>query len=335
MDREGNVRPVRDLDGTPVDQAIVGGDSGASLRDLLAAAILLKSKRVPATLDFLVAPPSRQVLEVLAHSGSLVDLIATGARLIEPDQRLITGELYPPGDHCVSIRTFDPAPGVPEAQRFIVASAETLAYAVATGEIGDPRSFKRPVRVTVPRALPTDDVLVIRKQKKTAGPNGAEAESLQPGPPPADWSAEQTFALTTVMRPHKEPNAFVAKDADAVRWAAQNASRLTPALRVLIAPSLPAGIVALFAGMGVLTLHASDADIKKLCAAATLTVPKSDSWRNAKSVSIKISGSSLDLSWPAHRVEREWTLAGTAVLTLPTVSSLASAPTPAATHTGK
>ena len=96
MDTEGNVKPVRELAGKPVYQVVLGGDSGASLRDLLAAAALLKSKRVPPRLDLLVAPPSRQALEVLAQSGALVDLIATGARLIEPDQRLVTGELYPP-----------------------------------------------------------------------------------------------------------------------------------------------------------------------------------------------------------------------------------------------
>ena len=31
--------------------------------------------------------------------------------------------------------------------------------------VGDPRSFKRPVRVTIQRALPTDDVLVLRDKK--------------------------------------------------------------------------------------------------------------------------------------------------------------------------
>ena len=39
---------------------------------------------------------------------------------------------------------------------------------VETGTVGDPRSFKRPVRVTVPRTLPTDDVLVVRKAKAGA-----------------------------------------------------------------------------------------------------------------------------------------------------------------------
>ena len=82
LDEDGVVKPVREIAGKPVSQVILGGDSGASLRDLLAAAALLKSKRVPPKLDLLVAPPSRQALEVLAQSGALVDLIATGARLI-------------------------------------------------------------------------------------------------------------------------------------------------------------------------------------------------------------------------------------------------------------
>lgn len=165
MDDQGQVRPVRDLAGKAVTQVILGGDSGVTLRDMLAAAMLLKSKRVPSRLDLVVAPPSRQVLEVLAQSGALVDLVATGARIIEPDRRVLTGEVYPPPSGGLSLRTFDPEPRVSAHPPFVVASAETLAYAVATGTVGDPRSFKRPVRVTVPRALPTDDVLVLRDKK--------------------------------------------------------------------------------------------------------------------------------------------------------------------------
>ena len=166
LDESGTVRTVRDLNGRKVSQVILGGDSGTTLRDLFAVALLLKSKRVPSDLDFLLAVPSRQQLEVLTSSGALSDLVATGARLLEPDARLADGTLYPPPREGVSLRTAEP-PGLGSAfwQRapFVVASAETLAYAVATGEIGDPRGFKRPVRVTVPRVLPTDDVLIVRK----------------------------------------------------------------------------------------------------------------------------------------------------------------------------
>ncbi len=53
--------------------------------------------------------------------------------------------------------------GSPTTPRVVVASQETLTYAVATGTLGDPRGFKRPVRVSVPRSLPTDDVLIVRQ----------------------------------------------------------------------------------------------------------------------------------------------------------------------------
>lgn len=163
LDEAGQVRSVRDLAGKPVAQVVLGGDSGTTLRDLFAAATLLKSKRVPPRLDLLLAVPSRQMLEVLASSGALADLIAAGARLIEPDARVMSGAIYPPPvTGGFSLRLTDPEPRLSGRASFVVASAETLAYAVAAGEIGDPRMFKRPVRVTVPRVLPTDDVLVVR-----------------------------------------------------------------------------------------------------------------------------------------------------------------------------
>ncbi len=178
-DEGGRVRAVRDLDGQPVTQVLLGGDGGATLRDLLAVAALLKSKRVPPRLDFLLAVPSRQMLEVLASTGALADLLATGARLLEPDARAMLGELYPPPASGVALRTCAPEPRGPGQRGHVVASAETLAYAVATGEVGDPRAFKRPVRVTVPRALPTDDVLVTRKAERAAASRSAEPAAVE------------------------------------------------------------------------------------------------------------------------------------------------------------
>src|ERR1700722_9839951 len=169
LDERGQVRAVRDLAGQPESQVLLGGDSGVTLRDLFATATLLKSKRAPARLDFLVAVPSRQMLEVLAGAGALTDLIATGARLVEPDARIVTGDLYTPPPSGVPMRTCDPEPRGAGVRGAVVASAETLAFAVATGEVGDPRAFKRPARVTVPRALPTDDVLIARKPETRKG----------------------------------------------------------------------------------------------------------------------------------------------------------------------
>ena len=53
-------------------------------------------------------------------------------------------------------------------------------FQVATGNVGDPRSFKRPVRVTVPRALPTDDALILRERRPDA-PAAAGHDGDAPG----------------------------------------------------------------------------------------------------------------------------------------------------------
>ncbi|MEP7052363.1 MAG: aconitase family protein [Pseudomonadota bacterium] len=313
LDEDGVVRPVRELAGKPVSQVILGGDSGASLRDLLAAAALLKSKRVPPKLDLLVAPPSRQALEVLAQSGALVDLVATGARLLEPDPRLVTGELYPPpNDGGVSLRTFDPEPSYPaSAQRFIVASAETLAFSVATGVIGDPRSFKRPVRVTVPRTLPTDDVLIVRKAKSKS----KEAESSKPSvaelPKVHAFTDAQTLPVAIKRGKPAAASVLVLGSLDDVRWFARRAPELNDTVRAIIAEYIPSGIVPVLAGLGILALVCDADGIQKLRAEPALALPAPSAWRAQSPIAIDTSGGPVAVSWVALGAEREWTTAGT------------------------
>jgi aconitate hydratase len=157
-DSQGVVRPVRDLAGTPVETVLLGGDGGASMRDVLTFAALLKSKRVHEKVALLFAPPSRQILEVVARSGGLSDLISTGARLVEPDLAVLSQQIYP----GVQLRTCLGPQNATGTTTF-TASPETCAHAVTRGELGDPRGQKRVVRVTVPRELPTDDVLIVRR----------------------------------------------------------------------------------------------------------------------------------------------------------------------------
>ncbi len=314
MDESGEVRQVREVAGKPVFQVVLGGDSGASLRDLLAAAALLKSKRVPPRLDFLLAPPSRQALEVLANSGALVDLIATGARLIEPDHRLVTGELYPPPTAGgVSLRTFDPEPGAPSDRRFIVASAETIAYAVASGQLGDPRSFKRPVRVTVPRTLPTDDVLILRKGKGKAkdGLEGAKAPPAKQ-PKPAGWAKSETLPVVESTVAPDKPSVMVLRSLDSVRWAARHAASLGDNLRAVVAEYIPSGVIPLFAGLGVLALTTDESSLVKIADEGSLTLPAADHWNGSEPAQAAAGKAEVSLRWAALDAERKWTVAGTA-----------------------
>jgi aconitate hydratase len=319
LDARHNVRQVRELAGEPVHQVVLGGDSGASLRDLLAAAALLKSKRVPPRLDFLVAPPSRQALEVMAQCGALVDLLATGARLVEPDLRLVTGELYPPPASGLSLRTFDPEPTPPAGQSFLVASAETVAFAVATGELGDPRSFKRPVRVTVPRALPTDDVLILRKAKskqKSEG-DGPKASALRPAAR-EEWKNGSTLQLVAARKRPLEPSALLLHSLEDVRWAARDAAFLGPNVRAVIAPHIPAGTVPVFAGLGILALTAEPDALRRLQDRPALGLPAPETWDGNASITLSEDGKGdIELSWRAIGVERQWTVAGAALTSPP------------------
>jgi aconitate hydratase len=312
LDEDGQVKPVRELAGKPVSQVILGGESGASLRDLLAAAALLKSKRVPPKLDLLVAPPSRQALEVMAQSGALVDLIATGARLVEPDARLLTGELYPPPPSGISMRAFDAEPSAPHLERAVVASAETIAFAVATGAVGDPRSFKRPVRVTVPRTLPTDDVLIVRKAKgKGKEPDGAKAPTPE-APRMYGFSGAATLAVSGVRGAPTEPSALVLESLDDVRWVARRAAELSENVRAIIAPFIPTSLVPVLSGLGILALRAELEALKKLKGVPSLVLPEPESWDGKAVISAQAGSQSIDLSLLAVGPEREWTRVGTA-----------------------
>jgi aconitate hydratase len=338
LDETGQVRVVRDLAGQPVTQALLGGDGGATLRDLFAAAILLKSKRVPARMDFLLALPSRQMLEVLAGAGALTDLIATGARLVEPDARVVSGELYAPPSTGVAMRTCDPEPYVAGRRAPVVASAETLAYAVATGEVGDPRAFKRPVRVTVPRALPTDDVLIARKAEKTerAGANLREGETRDPAAAPGPlqghpWKGAQTldvvagatFTASAVARAGESTSAGSARDPaatgslavvcgtlDEVRELSARAVELAPSVRAVLAPYIPSALVALFSAAGIAALRLEAASAGALKGQRTLSLPAPAEWAEQGPTAVAAGNVTLSLTWLALGPERVWATTG-------------------------
>jgi aconitate hydratase len=322
LDESGQVRSVRDLAGQPVAQSLLGGDAGA-IRDFFAVAMLLKSKRVTPRLDFLIAMPSRQMLEVLAATGAMTDLIATGARLVEPDARVVTGELYGPPAAGVALRTCDPEPHATPGRSSLVASAETLAYSVATGEVGDPRAFKRPVRVTVPRALPTDDVLVARKAERSelAQPprisrQEAQASRILP------WRTPQTLELVDgrqlsdhASRPAGGGGvnghvgvAAVCSTLDEVRDLSARAEEISPGVRAVIASYIPSGLVALLSAAGIAAIRVEAPAIKALRDHRTIALPAPSLWLERQAIAVNVGATKLHLTWLALGAERAWVL---------------------------
>ncbi len=318
MDQTGRIRHVRDLAGERVSQVLLGGDTGISLRDWLAVSALLKSKRVSPGLDFLLCPSSRQTLEVLSKGTMLADFIASGARLIEPDRRVLSGELYPPPNDGLALRNAE----YEGPQRGIIASPETLAFAIAHGEVGDPRGFKRPVRVTVPRNLPTDDILLSRGAETRGGAKGkgrldkraTEAGSLPPSsdsfaPPPVvqEWSGPVVLQVCASEALLQGPSAVFARTLEDLRRLVENAAT-RPELRAVVAAHIPTSTVSILSGLGILALRVDESTLQTIASAKELTIPQQDSWSQS-TLPIAVDDKTTPMHWLAIGAERNWAAA--------------------------
>ncbi|MGO8695025.1 MAG: aconitate hydratase [Rectinemataceae bacterium] len=164
----GNVRPLREAAGTPVDQVCVGSCTNSSYRDLAIVAKLLEGRTVHPDVSLSITPGSRQVLRNIARDGYLEMLIAAGARLVEPSCGFCIGNGQSPASGSVSLRTsnrnFEGRSGTADARVFLI-SPESAAIAAISGRIVDPRdSGLEYPRISVPERLEQDDGMIVRPE---------------------------------------------------------------------------------------------------------------------------------------------------------------------------
>jgi len=153
------VVPVREVEGTPVDQVIIGSCTNSSYHDLMVAAKVLRGRRVHPRVSLAIAPGSRQVLEALAQNGALADLLRAGARILESACGPCIGMGQAPPSGGVSLRTFnrnfEGRSGTPDA-RVYLSSPEVAVASALEGAIIDPRRLGDFPEVSFPESLPVD-----------------------------------------------------------------------------------------------------------------------------------------------------------------------------------
>jgi len=164
------IETVRSNAGKPVHQVIVGSCTNSSYRDLMVVAKLLEGRTVHPNVEFSVAPGSRQVYQMIAREGALASLIAAGARILESACGPCIGQGQSPAEGVISVRSFNrnfQGRSGTANDRVYLASPETCAAAVLTGELTDPRDL--PARfgieypqVTWPERFLTDDSLILK-----------------------------------------------------------------------------------------------------------------------------------------------------------------------------
>jgi aconitate hydratase len=156
----GNVVLVADVAGVEAQQVCVGSSVNSSYEDLAVIAAVLRGRSVPPELDLTVTPGSRQILDQIVRGGVLADLLAAGARLLEPACGPCIGVGQAPVPGAVSVRTFNrnfPGRSGTPGDRVYLCSPATAAATALRGAITDPRELGGFPELAVPAADPEID----------------------------------------------------------------------------------------------------------------------------------------------------------------------------------
>jgi 3-isopropylmalate/(R)-2-methylmalate dehydratase large subunit len=141
-----NVKPVKDVEGTKIDQAFVGSCTNGRLEDLELAAKFLDGRKVAKNVRLIVIPASQEVYMQALQRGLSEVFVKAGAFVCNPTCGACFGGhmgLLAPGEVCISTsnRNFQGRMGSPEADVYLASPATAAASAIA-GKIVDPTEFQ-------------------------------------------------------------------------------------------------------------------------------------------------------------------------------------------------
>jgi len=180
-----NVVPVSEVAGLKVDQVCIGSCTNSSFHDMLKVAAILKGQTVHPDVSLVISPGSKQVLNMMAESGALADMIAAGARILECSCGPCIGMGQSPKTDAVSLRTnnrnFFARSGTASAQVYLV-SPEVAAIAAIRGEVTDPRDFGLPPIVKMPERFMINDNLVINPPDDSFSIEVVRGPNIKPFP---------------------------------------------------------------------------------------------------------------------------------------------------------
>lgn len=173
-----NVKKIKELENIKVDQVAIGSCTNSSYEDLMKVAKILKGKKVHKDVSLVIAPGSRQVMEMLSRNGALGDIISSGARILENSCGPCIGMGQSPGTDEVSLRTFNRnfygRSGTLSANVYLV-SPEVAAVSALKGVLTDPRELEVDLDLKEDYDFIIDDSMII-------SPNCSKEEEVIKGP---------------------------------------------------------------------------------------------------------------------------------------------------------
>jgi aconitate hydratase len=154
----GNVVPIEELVGTPLAQVCVGSSVNSSYEDMAVVGATLRGKELAESIISATATPgSRQILDQITRSGTYVDLLSAGVRMLEPACGPCVGMGQAPPSGANSLRTFNrnfPGRSGTADDNVYLCSPAVAAVSMLTGVISDPREFDAPEIPERPAARP-------------------------------------------------------------------------------------------------------------------------------------------------------------------------------------
>ena len=142
-DKVDNVKPVSDMTGTEIHQAVLGSCTNGRLEDLAVAAEILKGKTISKNVRMIIVPASRQIYLKAIEKKYIQTFLSAGATVVNPGCGPCLGlhqGVLAEGEVVISStnRNFKGRMGASGAEIYL-GSPATVAASSLKGEITNPR----------------------------------------------------------------------------------------------------------------------------------------------------------------------------------------------------
>lgn len=162
-----NAKKVNEVGKIKIDQVAIGSCTNSSYEDLMKVAQILKGHKVHEDVSLVIAPGSRQVMEMLSRNGALGDIISSGARILENSCGPCIGMGQSPGTDGISLRTFNRnfygRSGTLSADIYLV-SPEVAAVSAIRGELTNPKELEIDFKSIENDKFIIDDSMIIKPE---------------------------------------------------------------------------------------------------------------------------------------------------------------------------
>ncbi len=180
-----NVTSVAHIGSIKVDQVAIGSCTNSSWMDMMKVARILKGKTVHPDVSLVIAPGSKQVLNMLARDGALAEMVAAGARILESACGPCIGMGQAPASNAVSLRTFnrnfEGRSGTKSANVYLV-SPETAAVSALSGMMTDPRTLGDAPTITMPDKFLINDNMILAPAPENNNVEVVRGPNIKPFP---------------------------------------------------------------------------------------------------------------------------------------------------------